>query len=310
MEAELQPEAGAVFDSVIHVFQKIWEIYSGHMPYILGSMLVFTTLTMIPGLASSPGKVWWRNPGLGTDTVYFLLHSFIGGYFRIPVMIVVVFVLSRTMTTAEIDDYFLNGRGPLSNLPFWIQVAVHLLLSDFLLYWIHRAFHGSSVMWPFHAIHHSAKQVDWTTAVRFHPVNVMLQSSLVMGLMISLGIRPEVIALVAPFDACIAVWQHSNTKWTLGPLKYVIATPVFHRWHHTQPDEGGDMNFAPTFAFWDYLFGTFYMPEGKLPEHFGVEDDELVEGYASQLAYPFAHYLRQRRAGLTEPAGQAPPPPT
>ena len=295
-----------MFDSIFHVFQKIWEIYSGHMPYILGSILVFTTLAMIPALASSPGKVWWRNPGLGTDSVYCLIHSFIGGYVRIPVMIVVVFILSRTMTTAEINDYFANGRGPLNALPFWAQVPVYLLLSDFLLYWIHRAFHRSTVMWPFHAIHHSAKEVDWTTAVRFHPVNVMLQSSLVLGVMISLGIRPEVIALVAPFDACIAVWQHSNTKWTLGPLKYVIATPVFHRWHHTQPDEGGDMNFAPTFAFWDYMFGTFYMPEGKLPEHFGVEDDALVEGYASQLAYPFAQYLRQRRAESIQVSGQGP----
>jgi sterol desaturase/sphingolipid hydroxylase (fatty acid hydroxylase superfamily) len=56
------------------------------------------------------------------------------------------------------------------------------------------------------------------------------------------------------------------------------------------------MNFAPTFAFWDYMFGTFYMPEGKLPENFGVEDDALVEGYGSQLAYPFVQYMRQRQA--------------
>lgn len=297
-----------MFESVLQIFERIWAIYSGHMPYIVGSMLVFTTLAMIPGIASSPGKVWWRNPGLATDAVYFILHTFVGGYFRIPIMLVVVFLLSRTMTPAEINDYFTNGRGPLSQLSFGVQVVVYLLLSDFLLYWIHRLFHRSSSLWPFHAIHHSAKEVDWTTSLRFHPVNVMLQSSLVMGVMISLGIRPEVIALVAPFDACIAVWQHSNSKWNLGPLKYVIATPVFHRWHHTHPDEGGDMNFAPTFAFWDYFFGTFYMPEGKLPEHFGVDDPELVEGYASQLIYPFAHYLKHRNANPDRPAESGAPP--
>jgi sterol desaturase/sphingolipid hydroxylase (fatty acid hydroxylase superfamily) len=296
-----------VIDSIVLVFEKVWAIFSGQMPYILGSALIFTAIAAIPSLASSPGKYWWRNPGLGTDAAYFLLHTFLGVYFRIPIMILIVFVLSRTMTTAEINDYFANGRGPLSTLPFWGQVVVYLLLSDFLLYWIHRIFHRSSLMWPFHAIHHSAKQVDWTTAVRFHPVNVMLQQSAVMGLMIGLGIKPEVIALVAPFDACIAVWQHSNTKWTLGPLKYVIATPVFHRWHHTHPDKGGDMNFAPTFAFWDYLFGTFYMPEGKLPQNFGVDDPELAEGYLKQLVYPFAGMFKKRDEAA--PGLQQPEPP-
>lgn len=285
----------SVIDSTILVLEKVWGIYSAHMPYIAGSAIIFTAIALFPSLSSSPGKYWWRNPGLGTDATYFLLHTFMGGYFRIPVMILVVFVLSRTMTPDEIGDYFENGRGPLSTLPFLVQLVVYLLLSDFLLYWIHRGFHRSSMMWPFHAIHHSAKEVDWTTATRFHPVNLMLQSSFVMGLMIALGVRPEVIAIAAPFDACIALWQHSNTKMTLGPLKYVIATPVFHRWHHTMPDKGGDKNFAPTFAFWDLAFGTFYMPEDELPEVFGVEDPELKEGYLSQLIYPFTILKRMRQ---------------
>lgn len=297
-----------MLDNVLLVFQRVIDIYSGQMPYIVGSAIVFTLLALFPRLASSPGKYWWRNPGLATDAVYFLLHTLLGRYFRLPVLLLVVFVLSRTMTTNEINDYFLNGRGPLSTLPFWWQVVVYLLLSDLLLYWIHRGFHRSSMMWPFHAIHHSAKEVDWTTAVRFHPVNVMLQSSFVLGLMISLGIKPEVIALVAPIDACIAVWQHSNTNSTLGPLKYVIATPVFHRWHHTLPEEGGDKNFAPTFAFWDYAFGTFYMPQGKLPQEFGVEDAELREGYLSQLVYPFAQVIRERRRMAADAASTPPPP--
>jgi sterol desaturase/sphingolipid hydroxylase (fatty acid hydroxylase superfamily) len=292
-----------VFDSVFLVFQKMLEIYGSHMPYILGAIVVFTIVAMFPSLASSPGKYWWRNPGLPTDAVYFLLHSLIGRWFRIPVMLVVVFFLSRTMSTEEIQDYFANGRGPLSTLPFWAQFVFYVVVSDFLLYWIHRGFHNSTLMWPFHAIHHSSKEVDWTTSLRFHPVNIALQSAFVLGLMITLGIPPEVIALAAPIDGVIALWQHSNTKTTLGPLKYVIATPVFHRWHHTMPDEGGNMNFAPTFAFWDYAFGTFYMPEGKLPENFGVDDPHLVEGYAAQLLYPFLSYFRSRenQAPATDP---------
>jgi len=71
----------------------------------------------------------------------------------------------------ELSDYLSNGRGPLGALPFWGQVAAYLLLSDFLLYWNHRLFHGDR-LWRYHAIHHSAEEVDWTTAYRFHPVNL------------------------------------------------------------------------------------------------------------------------------------------
>jgi sterol desaturase/sphingolipid hydroxylase (fatty acid hydroxylase superfamily) len=62
---------------------------------------------------------------------------------------------------------------------------------------------------------------------------------------------------------------------------------VFHRWHHTMPDEGGNSNFAPTFAFWDVLFGTFYMPPGRLPARYGVDDPQFPAGFLKQLAYPF-----------------------
>ena len=76
-----------------------------------------------------------------------------------------------------------------------------------------------------------------------------------------------------------ALFVHANLNWTFGPLKYVIATPVFHRWHHGPPHLGGNKNFAPTFALWDYLFGTFYMPEGELPKEYGVDDPHMPQGF-------------------------------
>jgi sterol desaturase/sphingolipid hydroxylase (fatty acid hydroxylase superfamily) len=105
--------------------------------------------------------------------------------------------------------------------------------------------------------------------------------------MLTLGISPAVMAFLVPFDILSSAWVHSNLNWTFGPFKYVIATPVFHRWHHTPPEQGGETNFAPTFAFWDWVFGTFYMPEGKLPSTFGTNDPLFPEGYFRQLLYPF-----------------------
>ena len=68
-----------------------------------------------------------------------------------------------------------------------------------------------------------------------------------------------------------------------------LPRPVFHRWHHTPIEEGGNTNFAGTFPLWDLLFGTFRMPENRLPDNYGVEDQEIPAEIAGQLAYPFRH---------------------
>lgn len=285
------------FEAIQLVFFKVWAVYSAHLPVMAFFAALFTVLSIVEFQSATPGKRWWRNPGLGTDVSYFLIHTLTMTYFKLPALLIVVLLLSGIMSQSEITDYFANGRGPLGSLPFWAQLPIYMLLSDFLLYWIHRIFHRVGSLWPFHAIHHSSREIDWTSSFRFHPVNIMFQQSLVLVTMLALGISPLVIAMVAPFDTFIAVWQHSNSRTTLGPLKYVLATPVFHRWHHTLPNEGGDSNFAPTFAFWDWMFGTFYMPEGKLPETFGTDDDELREGYFSQLIYPLKKLVGAQPAG-------------
>ena len=89
-------------------------------------------------------------------------------------------------------------------------------------------------------------------------------------------------------------------SWAFGPFRYVLASPAFHRWHHTSEEEGLDRNFAGLFPWIDLLFGTFYMPEGRRPERFGLAHEDVPEGLLAQLAYPF------RRAGRpgTAPAGR------
>ena len=204
-------------------------------------------------------------------------------------------LLSGAITKQGISDYLENGRGPLSDLPFWAQVPIYVVASDFMLYWAHRIFHGRA-FWRYHAIHHSAEDVDWTTAYRFHPVNLWFGTFLVGAIMLFAGISPTVVLFMVPFDTVTAYFVHANLNWTFGPLKYVLATPVFHRWHHTSPAEGGNANFAPLFSLWDVLFGTFYMPQGKVPAHYGVDDLMFPSGFLGQLAYPFRHLTNFRAA--------------
>lgn len=72
----------------------------------------------------------------------------------------------------------------------------------------------------------------------------------------------------------------------VGPLKFVVASPVFHRWHHTTEKQGIDKNFAGLLPLWDLVFGTFYMPEGEQPLEFGVLGEEVPDGIWRQLLYP------------------------
>jgi sterol desaturase/sphingolipid hydroxylase (fatty acid hydroxylase superfamily) len=72
----------------------------------------------------------------------------------------------------------------------------------------------------------------------------------------------------------------------------VIASPVFHRWHHTAEDEGLDKNFAGLFPAFDALFGTLYLPAGRQPRDFGVRGEAVPETLLGQLAYPFRREKR------------------
>ena len=143
------------------------------------------------------------------------------------------------------------------------------------------------MLWKYHAVHHSSEDLDWISAARFHPVNILLGTVMVDVALLLAGISPNVMLWVGPFTTATSAFVHANLNWTLGPFKYVIAGPVFHRWHHTLPDRGGNMNFAGTFPIWDLLFGTFYMPENELPDAYGIDDQSFPESFGAQMLYPF-----------------------
>src|SRR5450755_4510818 len=212
-----------MFDLIWSFLANIAQTLLIVLPSAIGFAVVFAVLTLFPSQACNPGRPWWRNPGLATDICYILLIPFAAPYMRMSLMIGGAALLSGVVTIEEIADYFEHGRGPLAVLPFWVQVSIYVVASDFLLYWTHRLFHGAS-LWRFHVIHHSAEEVDWTTAYRFHPVNLWLGSFLVTAVMLFLGLSPTVLLFLVAFDTTTSAFVHSNLNWTLGPLKYVVAT--------------------------------------------------------------------------------------
>ena len=185
----------------------------------------------------------------------------------------------------EAAEFRAHGFGVFIHLPLLLQFFIALFATDLIQYWSHRLFHGKR-LWRFHVIHHSPKELDWLSAVRFHPVNILVHSVLVGSIVSLFGFSPAVFVMQFPFYVFYAAMVHANLNWTFGPLKYVFASPVFHRFHHTSPEEGGEKNFAPILSFFDLLFGTFYMPQGVLPMVFGVKET-VPETIVGQLMYPF-----------------------
>lgn len=274
-----------IFDAFLQIFIKMYHIYAEQFPIVIGLALFFSILTLFKDQMALPGKVWWRNPSLRTDFIYMIVGIFIGSYTVIPFYILFLFIINGNLSQEIIKNYFENPTGPLSHFPLWVQGMIYLILSDFLLYWIHRSFH-TPLLWRFHAPHHAPQQVDWTTSYRFHPVNLFLQPTFVGVVMVFLGISPEVMAFFVPWDVFSAPLVHANVRWTFGPLKYVLASPVFHRWHHGLDTTNGQHNFAPTFSFFDLIFGTFSMPDDRGPTAFGIDDPDYPTTYLGELIAP------------------------
>jgi sterol desaturase/sphingolipid hydroxylase (fatty acid hydroxylase superfamily) len=195
--------------------------------------------------------------------------------------------LDRTAIAA-----FASSRSFVGSQPAWLQALEVLVLADLIGYGTHRLFHGRR-LWRFHAVHHSSTELDWLSSVRVHPVNDVVAKVAHVVPLFLLGFRGAILAGYVPFVALYALFLHANVSWTFGPLRYVIASPAFHRWHHTSEEEGCDKNFAGFFPAIDLAFGTFYMPPGRAPERFGIARGDVPAGFLAQLAYPF----RRRAAG-------------
>ena len=214
----------------IEIVEMLGQTMAKVVPVTLALALVFSLLAHF--WACNPGKPWWRKRELATDLCYWFLVPLFMRVFRIGLLVLGAGLLFGIRDADDLIAFYDNGHGPLSTLPLWLQAILFLVAADFMMYWLHRMFHGGG-FWRYHAIHHSSEDVDWISAARFHPVNLLLGTIGVDVVLLIAGISPGVMLWLGPFNIFHSAFVHANLNWTLGPLKYVVATPVFHRWHHT-----------------------------------------------------------------------------
>ena len=217
-------------------------------------------------------------PEWQTDLSYFCVgHLFIQ-------IIAMVTIMPATLLSETFNLNFLQVN--ISTWPWIVQFFAAILITDLFLYFIHRLFHISKILWPFHAIHHSIKSIDWLAGSRLHFVDIFISRAIGFAPTFLLGFPFEIVTSYIIFVAFHTVFIHSNTNVDFKFLKYVFVTPQYHNWHHSADPSTFNKNYAVHLPLIDYIFGTYYFPINKQPSYFGI-DLELPNSYIGQFIYPF-----------------------
>ena len=182
--------------------------------------------------------------------------------------------------------------GVVGSLPLLVQVPVLVCVADFTQYWVHRMFHTVPFLWPFHAIHHSAEEMDWLAGSRLHLVDVILTRGLTYIPIFVLGFSNAALMVYVFLVAAQATFIHANVRWQFRPVRRLVATPAFHHWHHSADTDAVDKNFSVHTPVWDILFRTYYLPD-RWPTRYGLSGPrDVPSGWLRQLLYPITRRPR------------------
>lgn len=259
--------------------------FPDHTPYIgldwfildlLGSTLIFVLIEKLFPLYR--GQAVFRKEWQ-TDMAHFIVNHFLVGL----VLLTVNFLIHRVFGWMVHGDF----QQAVQHIPFILQLLLCILVADFMQYWTHRAYHEVPFLWRFHAVHHSAKTMDWLAGSRMHMLELIFTRVAVLGPLYVFGFEKSVMDAYIIVVGFQAVFNHANVHLPWGPLKYLVVTPDFHHWHHSSDDAAIDKNYAAHYAFLDYFFRTAVKTDKAFPEKYGVVGDYMPEGFVKQQMFPF-----------------------
>ena len=212
---------------------------------------------------------------------FFMFAIAISGFYKI--LELAFSDLGITQTSLTVLD--------LSSLPAWAQLLIFFILLDFVQWFTHILLHKYKVLWNFHKIHHSVKEMGFAAHLRYHWMeNILYKPLKTLGVMVLGGFEPEQAFIVHFLAIAIGHLNHANVKFTYGPLKYIFNNPVMHLYHHSYvlPEGSYGVNFGISLSLWDYIFKTNYIPEdsGTIPLGF-PGDEHVPTDFVHQNLYGF-----------------------
>lgn len=220
----------------------------------------------------------------------------------------VVPVSALLVSTWSGDEAF--GLAPMLGLGFFTSTVLALLVFEFLTYWFHRWLHTNPLLWRIHAIHHCDTEVDFSTTFRNHPLELLVIAPITIPVVFLLGFPPAAVVAYQLVKTAILLFAHSNVRIPERVdrvLRLFVATPDYHRVHHSMEQAYTDSNFSTVLPVYDYLFGTCRSRPASELESMPIGLDYLREPADSRidrlLLAPFLwkRAVSRRAATVPEP---------
>jgi len=214
---------------------------------MLGAMMLLEYMAPKRGLSLARSGRWFQN----IFVVFLNTLALRAAFFFLPTLAVGFAFLMQERGIGLLNQF---------DLPFWLQFVLAVVVLDLIIYAQHAVFHYMPLFWRLHRVHHADLDIDATTALRFHPVEIVLSMALKLGAIALLG-APAVAVLV--FEMLLnggAIFNHANLalpRWLDHTLRLVIVTPDMHRVHHSTIMGETNSNFGFSLSLWDRLFGTY-----------------------------------------------------
>lgn len=253
----------------------------------LAAWLVLLAIVFVPIerlFALRPARIWRRE--VGVDIGYYFINNLVPTLILAVPVAALTWVLNR-LVPADVLHWS-------AALPTWARYVAAIVVVEIGTYWGHRWSHEIPFLWRFHAIHHSARHIDWLVNARAHPLDMVFGRFCGLAPLYVLGLaqaRPgggaadDLLPLVVTFiTTFFSFFVHVNARWRFGPLEHLVATPAFHHWHHAR-DEHTNKNYATTLPVLDRIFGTHYLPRSAWPKSYGI-DTPMARDLAGQLLSP------------------------
>ena len=145
-------------------------------------------------------------------------------------------------------------------LPYWLKLIIGVAVLDLVIYFQHIIFHAIPLLWRLHMMHHADLDVDVTTGLRFHPIEIVLSMGIKISAVVLIGSPTMAVLAFEVLLNATSVFNHGNVRLPLKidrALRWLVVTPEMHRVHHSVIIRETNSNFGFNFPWWDRLFGTY-----------------------------------------------------
>ncbi|MEM9209454.1 MAG: sterol desaturase family protein, partial [Pseudomonadota bacterium] len=197
-----------------------------------------------------------------------------------------------------------SGGGLAPRIPGAPGILVGIVLLDLAIYWQHRLLHSVPLLWRMHRVHHADTGFDVTTAVRFHPFEIIVSMVIKLGLIWLLAVPAVAVLAFEVLLSTGALFTHANVTLPAGwdrRLRWLIVTPEMHRIHHSVHADESNSNFGFHLSVWDRVFGSYRQAprDGHSAMQIGLTRFRRAEDQSlgALLANPFRAAERQPATG-------------